>query len=245
MLSVASIVASGDFSQTNNCGTTLAINAACQVSVIFTPTATGQRTGTVAITDNASDSPQAVSLTGNGTEQATISPGSGSSTTVTVSSGMTAIYNLTLSGGTGLSGAVSLACTGAPQNASCSVAPATLNLPAGGSGNFTVMVLTIASQAAYLPQHSNIMMAGLDLLSLASVPVLLLLRKQLRLSTRMLCAISAFIMLAAAIGCGGGGHTGGTQPTNPAVTPPGTYTLTVTASAGNATVAQKLTLIVQ
>jgi Abnormal spindle-like microcephaly-assoc'd, ASPM-SPD-2-Hydin/Beta-propeller repeat len=244
-LSIASIAASGDFSQANNCGTTLAINATCQVSVIFTPTGTGQRTGALTITDNASGSPQAVSLTGNGTEQATISPGNGSSTTTTVSSGMTATYNLTLSGGTGLSGTVLLACTGAPQNASCSIAPSTLNLPAGGSANFTVTVLTAASQSAYLPQHSNIMMAGLGLLSLASVPVVLLLRRQLLRSTRMLCAIGAFIVLAALTGCGGGGHMGGTQQIAPAFTPPGSYTLTVTATAGNTTVAQKLTLIVQ
>ena len=244
-LSVASIAVSGDFSQTNNCGTTLAINATCQVAVAFTPTATGQRTGTLTITDNASGSPQAVTLTGNGTEQAAISPGNRGSTTVTVSSGMAATYNLTLSGGTGLSGAVSLACTGAPQNASCSIAPATLTLPVGGSVNFTVTVSTTATQAAYLPQRSNIMMAGLGLLSLGSVPVLLLLRRQLRISTKTLYAVCVFTMLAVLTGCGGGSHIGGTQLTNPSVTPPGTYTLTVTASAGGATVAQKLTLIVQ
>jgi Abnormal spindle-like microcephaly-assoc'd, ASPM-SPD-2-Hydin/HYDIN/CFA65/VesB-like, Ig-like domain/Beta-propeller repeat len=245
-LSVASIAASGDFSQTNNCGTTLAINATCQVAVTFTPTATGQRTGTLTITDNAGGSPQAVSLSGNGTEQATISPGSGGSTTATVSSGMAATYNLTLSGGTGLNGTVSLACTGAPQNANCSIAPATLTLPAGGSVNFTVTVSTTATQAAYLPQRSNVMMAGLGLLSLGSVPVLLLFRRQLRISTRTLCAVCAFTMLAVLTACGGGGHMGGAQPTNPAATtPPGTYTLTVTASAGSATVAQKLTLVVQ
>ena len=245
-LSVASIAASGDFSQTNNCGTTLAINATCQVAVIFTPTATGQRTGTLTIADNASGSPQTVSLTGNGTEQAAISPGSGGSTTATVSSGMAATYDLTLSGGTGLNGTVSLACTGAPQNASCSIAPATLTLPVGGSVNFTVTVSTTATQAAYLPQRSNVMMAGLGLLSLGSVPVLLLFRRQLRISTKTLCTVCAFTMLTVLAGCGGGGHMGGSQPTNPAATtPPGTYTLTVTASAGSATVAQKLTLVVQ
>ena len=245
LLNVASIAARGDFSQTNNCGTTLAINAICQISVIFTPTGTGQRTGALTITDNASSSPQAVSLIGNGTEPASIGPGNGSATTATVPSGTTATYNLTLSGGTGLSGAVSLACTGAPQNATCSITPPTLTLPVGGSANFTVTVLTTASQSAYLPQHSNIMTAGLSLLSLASVPVLLQIRRKLPVSTRVLCAISAFIVLAVLTGCGGGSHMGGTQPVNPAVTPAGTYTLTVTASAGSATVAQKLTLIVQ
>jgi hypothetical protein len=44
VLSISAIGASGDFSQTNSCGGTLAVNATCQVSIVFTPTAIGQRT---------------------------------------------------------------------------------------------------------------------------------------------------------------------------------------------------------
>src|SRR5437660_49853 len=51
-LSVTSIVASGDFMQTNTCGTSVAAGANCAISVTFTPTATGTRTGAVTITDN-------------------------------------------------------------------------------------------------------------------------------------------------------------------------------------------------
>ncbi len=64
-LVIGSIAASGDFSQTNNCGT-LAPNAACTISVTFTPTVTKTRTGAIAIQDDAAGSPHAVSLTGNG-----------------------------------------------------------------------------------------------------------------------------------------------------------------------------------
>jgi len=63
---ITSIVASGDFSQTNNCGASLATSASCTVNVVFTPTGTGTRTGTLSITDNAAGSPQTVSLTGTG-----------------------------------------------------------------------------------------------------------------------------------------------------------------------------------
>ena len=65
-LSITSIVASGDFSRTTTCGATLAATTTCSVSVTFTPTATGTRNGTIAFTDNASGSPQTVTLTGNG-----------------------------------------------------------------------------------------------------------------------------------------------------------------------------------
>ena len=64
-----------DFTQTNTCGSTLASNASCTISVVFTPTKTGTRTSTVSVTDNAAGSPQSVALSGTGTAPAvTLSP---------------------------------------------------------------------------------------------------------------------------------------------------------------------------
>src|SRR5208337_3294665 len=57
-LSITSISASGDFAETNTCGSSVAAGASCTISVTFTPTATGTRTGAVSITDNAAGSPQ-------------------------------------------------------------------------------------------------------------------------------------------------------------------------------------------
>lgn len=57
---------SGDFAQTNDCGNTVAVGASCTFSVTFTPTASGNRSATLNITDNAGGSPQHVNLTGTG-----------------------------------------------------------------------------------------------------------------------------------------------------------------------------------
>src|SRR5207245_9947012 len=54
-LGITSIAASGDYAQTNNCGTSLAVNASCTINVTFTPTVAGTRTGTLTVTDNASN----------------------------------------------------------------------------------------------------------------------------------------------------------------------------------------------
>jgi hypothetical protein len=67
VLSITSIATTGDFSQTNNCGATVAVNASCTITVTFKPTTINTRTGTVAVTDNAPASPQTVALTGTGT----------------------------------------------------------------------------------------------------------------------------------------------------------------------------------
>jgi hypothetical protein len=67
VLSITSIATTGDFAETNNCTSTLAVNASCTISVTFTPTTINTRTGTVVVTDNAPASPQTVALTGTGT----------------------------------------------------------------------------------------------------------------------------------------------------------------------------------
>jgi hypothetical protein len=64
-LSLDNIAASGDFSQ-SGCPASLAAGASCSLSVTFAPTAEGARTGTLTLTDDAADSPQAVSLFGSG-----------------------------------------------------------------------------------------------------------------------------------------------------------------------------------
>jgi hypothetical protein len=65
-LDITSIVSSGDFAQTNNCPALLASSIECTISVTFTPTTTATRNGAITITDDAGNSPQSVSLTGNG-----------------------------------------------------------------------------------------------------------------------------------------------------------------------------------
>ena len=62
-----SIAASGDFSQSNNCPGTLAMNQSCTITVKFTPTVTGARSGAVTLKDNSPGSPQqTIALSGTG-----------------------------------------------------------------------------------------------------------------------------------------------------------------------------------
>lgn len=66
-LSINGWTVSGDYTQNNNCGTTLAANASCTVTIVFTPTTRGLRTGSLALSSNSSGSVPSVSLTGTGT----------------------------------------------------------------------------------------------------------------------------------------------------------------------------------
>jgi hypothetical protein len=65
-LSISSIAISGDFAETDDCGTTLSAAGSCTFSVTFTATAAGTRSGAILIQDNAAGSPDVVNLIGSG-----------------------------------------------------------------------------------------------------------------------------------------------------------------------------------
>ncbi len=66
-LSINSISASGNFTQTNNCGTSLpAGGATCTIQITFSPSQAGQQTDEVLISDNSAGSPHYITVTGNG-----------------------------------------------------------------------------------------------------------------------------------------------------------------------------------
>jgi hypothetical protein len=74
-LTINSIVASGDFTQSNNCGSSLSAGGSCTINVTFSPTVTGARSGSVTINDSDSSSPQTVALSGTGTSGVGCTPG--------------------------------------------------------------------------------------------------------------------------------------------------------------------------
>lgn len=132
-LSISGISTTGDFTQTNNCGTALAPGLNCSIQVTFSPTATGSRTGTITVTDNAVGSPHTASLSGTGTAPiASLSPSSltfsgvvvGSSSTpqtVTLSNTGTAALSISGISVTGDFSQTNTCGTSLAANSSCSI----------------------------------------------------------------------------------------------------------------------------
>src|SRR5206468_233147 len=130
---------------------TLAAGANCTINVTFTPTASGARTGTLSLTDNAGGSPQIMTLSGNGTAPGVgLAPTSldfGNQLLATTSAPMT--VTLTNTGAAALtinsfaaSGDFAATSTGA---SACPTSPATL--AAGGTCTINVTVTPTASGA--------------------------------------------------------------------------------------------------
>jgi hypothetical protein len=65
-VNITGVSITGDYSQTNDCPATLGAGSSCSFQVVFTPTATGTRTGMLSISTSATSSAQTVGLTGAG-----------------------------------------------------------------------------------------------------------------------------------------------------------------------------------
>jgi len=76
-LSISSIALTGanpaDFTENNTCGSSVAAEGSCTLVTMFKPSASGSRSATLSVTDNASGSPQTVALSGTGTHDVMLS----------------------------------------------------------------------------------------------------------------------------------------------------------------------------
>ena len=226
------------FSETNDCGTTVAAGSGCTLSVVFTPSAAGTLSATIAITDNAAGSPQSVALSGTGTAPGfTITQQPGGSSSATVSAGKPATYSLALSPSAGYSGNITLSCSGLPANAVCSFSPVTLTISGGKTADFMLTIATETTQSSVAPALGTALAGLLLLLPLCKG------RRPMALTV----SIGLTLVIGGVSGCGGGGgSTAPTQPANPTVKTvvPGTYTIQVVASDGTTAQKMAVTLVI-
>jgi len=238
----------GDFAESQNCGSSLAAGANCTISVTFKPTAGGNRAATLSISDNASGSPQTVGLAGEG-EDFTLAMASGSPTSATVAAGQSATYSLSVTPEGGFNQAVSLVCTGAPSEATCSVSPSPVTLNGSSASTATVTVTTTAPTLVPGRRMVPPPVGGLRPQSL--LLWLVLLASLAGLAAACKCR-ARWALLAAPLFCalmwGACGGGGGAPPAshNPG-TASGTYSLTVTGTvtSGSTTVTHTISLTLE
>ena len=231
---ISSIASSNsDFTITSNsCGSTFPITIApagtpCTLMVTFNPassTAPGADTGSITIADNATGSPQSVSLTGTAWDFSLTGP----SGAVSVTSGVATTFPVTVNGLGGFTGMVALTCAGSSNVSACTVTPST-----SGPGMVTVSVTAtnkslLAPSSFRTPPAASIRQVAFVVLGIGMlfmIPMTRRFRTRLGLAGAML----VFVVLA---GCSGNGHHAAT----------GTATITGTSGGVTKTVTVNLNI---
>ena len=152
-------------------------------------------------------------------------------------------FQMQVAGGPGFSGTISMSCAGLPVLSTCSFdknnftistapVPVTVSVKTTGSSSTQVPSTTLASQRT--------------LIELVTAFLFGLVLYKPRSSRRALMIAVALLLLHT--GCGGGGASVSSGPTNSpgaSSTPAGTYTITVTASSGTLTHSMTVPMTVQ
>jgi hypothetical protein len=248
-LQISTIGISGDFAETNKCASSIVAGASCSITVTFAPSAPGGRNGNLTVTDNAAGSPQTVTLSGTGMDFS-IALAAGSSNSATVAAGGTASYNLTVTSEGGLNGTVTLACSGSPSEAQCSISPASIKLDGPTAVNAAITVNTTA--ASQLSPHRTPpptmfnLRSGpwqiwfFALLIFWSGTAIIVGSPQRRYSRILPLSFAILLLSLTSVSCGGSGTTS----VRNSGTPAGSYSLSVTAtfSSGSVNLQHKVDL---
>ncbi|SNS75117.1 hypothetical protein SAMN05421770_102179 [Granulicella rosea] len=241
-LSSASISVGTNFTQTNNCGATLAASATCTISVVFAPTSAGALTGALTVTPTIGAVSTTITTALSGTAQSApdfaLTPTSQAGSLV---AGTSASTTLTLSSLGGYTGKVAIACSGAPAGSTCALSTGTLVLALNPTTNLipslnlnVVISTSKASGAGFggLPGRSGTI---LMLVALGSAVLMFSNRRKLRGAALFLALLTVSVWTT---GCGSGGNSA-------APTPTGSYVYTITATDGALTHTATYNLTVQ
>lgn len=229
---------SSSFTQTNNC-TSVNAGSSCTINVTFTPQGLGTLSASVSVADNASGSPQTVSLTGTGDEPAgaTYSLSAAATSVTAGSSGSSAITATGASGYVGPSTVTLSACTlassptGAVDSPTCAITTASVTFAAGantGSGGVVTISTTAASASVRKAALGNTAPWAGGAGAIAVAGLLLFIPGRLRKWRALLGAFVLVATLGVLSGCGGGSGGGGGGGTSNPGTTAGSYTFTVT-----------------
>jgi hypothetical protein len=243
-LTVFSITASGDFSESDTCvKSPVQPGTNCVIDVTYTPTAGVASIGAISINDTGSGSPQEILTSGTGILQAAFVVASTTPTTA-VPAGKQAFYGISVTSGVGFTQSVVLSCS-APATITCSVAPSAVT-PTASSSPVALLTISTALRTSVPPgPGSRIKIDPLALLGhlgqawLMWLAAILMVIAVATLRRRPMTAAFGFavVLLLASVACSGSNTAG-----VPAGTPAGTYQVTVTGTSGTVTSVTTLSL---
>jgi hypothetical protein len=221
-VALPALATTGDFGVSTKCPSSIASLASCTISVSFTPTATGPRSGTMAAASNDRAYPATpVVLSGNGIDFSIgVSPGTGQ-----VIAGDPASTSVTVSPIAGFANPVTLSCATAATGSTCTTASTSFD-PATA----ITTAVSITTTAKYtVIGYAGLGDGGFLWLVAAGSGVLLWTKRR---SAGALARAGLGVVLLAAASLWMTGCSGKLPSQNPVYTAPGVYAITLTATDG-------------
>ena len=217
----------GDYTASSNCPAAIPGGASCALTLSFVPTVYGTRPGTLSAGGSASNLME--SMTGDGLDfSMTVAP-----TSANVVAGLSTTPLVTATPLGGFTAPVTFTCTTTTPGMACTVTTPTVPLTAATSFNITVSTTsqyTLAGYGLTATANGNSTNTGsrlLVLLSAAGAFTLLLARRRLGSAAPTLFLLLLLVATTALTGC-----SGKIPSLNPVYTPPGTYTVVLSATDG-------------
>jgi hypothetical protein len=224
------ITATGDYSTSTNCPSTILANGSCTITVIFKPTVTGTRTGTLTVDYGAATLP--TTLTGNGIDfTIAVNPTSGS-----VIAGFGVSTVVTAAPIAGYSGLITLSCTTTAPGSTC--LPSLSQFTLSAETDIPVNITT-TSQYTVIGYTGGLGGGWLCLIAVGGGLLIWWKRRSARF------AQIGVLMLLLAAGLTLSGCTGKLPAQNNPYTAPGNATYTLTATDGILTHSATYTLSVR
>jgi lactonase family protein with 7-bladed beta-propeller/centrosomal CEP192-like protein len=212
-----------DFSQTNNCTSSIAIGSSCTITVTFTPLAVGGRSATLTVTTNY---PAQGNLGGILTGTGAAASGPSLSVPQSQQSGAAGSTFTFPINETGFATQPTLTATCSIPNGTCTISGTNL------------VVTTQMRSSGFAP---GLFPGGPTMLTLALAILLLAGSSRARRVFRRAALVGGLALLAA---CQAGGGSAG-APNPPSGTPAGTYTITIHAVSGSQTATTTVSIVVQ
>jgi Beta-propeller repeat/Abnormal spindle-like microcephaly-assoc'd, ASPM-SPD-2-Hydin len=247
VLTITSIALTGnaDFAiSSNNCPASLAVGAACQIQLTFTPSATVLENATLTVTGSASNSPQTLAISGTGATapppgptQFNMNPADSGGEAVT--QGSTATFTLAVTPQNSFNGTIAFTCSG-PVGSTCSVTPNPLTMDGITVPTVKLYVKTTGGNGGSAKSVSPQLVPRSIFLALLPFSMMGMLLINKRRGIWLVLGLVVLCLLFGMAGCGGSsGSSGGLAA--------GTYQVTLTGTAsGSAPETQivNLTLVV-
>ncbi len=241
--------------ESNNCTATLAASSSCTLNIAFTPTATGARSGSLAVTDATSTDSATTSFTGTGADYE-IQLAANQLMSVSVQTGAAATFNLQVVPDSVFSGTVTLVCPdNLPTNTTCTFSSPTVNVSPGVAAAFQVTFQTTGvvnpiqgivtggrgNEPRFFSRFPTLAMLAALFLAAMMMVLAAMVHTNGKAATRSFATVLLVFVLAAMIlaGCHSVPVNKGLGPT-----PPGQTNMQITGTSQNTSRALTITLSV-